>query len=809
MSTIFQDIRYAARQLYRSPGFALTAIVTLALGIGANVVVFSVLNSLILQPLNFAHPNRVAFLQSTTNGYGVSSYPDYRDLRDQNSTFSSMAVYRMEQAGMATSNGAQPIWGLVVSGNYFDTLGVSPYQGRLLQPKDDSHPGAGAYVVLSYNCWRSLFGGDKNIVGKMVHLDRSPYLVVGIAPKSFTGTERWFAPQFWVPVSNQAQLDGYNWLEDRDNQNLWIIGRMKPGVSQGAAAANVHAIAHELAKQYPQSDGTLDYRLAQPGLMGDVLGGPVHAFLLGVMLLAGLVLLAACANLGSLFSARASDRSRELAVRVAVGASRVRILRQLLTESTVVSLLGGAVGLAVAFTLLGALDRWNPASDFPGQIVVHPDAWVYVFAVLISLLAGILFGLVPARQIWKTDPSHAMKSGSNVQPGKHAWPIRDLLLAGQIAICCLLVTASLVAVRGLERTLHANLGFRPQGVTMAAINLGLDGYNDDTAVPVQRHLLDAVSALPGVTSAAYANTTPLSTDQSFTGIYSNETVDFSTKNEKFGANYYRISPGYFATAGTPLLAGRDFTWQDGPKSPKVAIVNQTFARRLFGVGNAVGRYFKLGTNHAVEIVGVVEDGKYVTVAEQPRPALFYPVLQNTDSQTVLLARSSRGGPAIVMEMRDAIRKVDPSLPISSIGAWNDELSTVLLPAYAATAALGLFGGLAILLALTGIFGLASYTVSRRMRELGIRVALGASHRQVLRAALHRPMILLTVGSVAGLACGVAASRLLASIVYQATPNDPLVLAGVVLTMLLVGALATWIPALRVLSIDPIQVLREQ
>ncbi|MGA8111162.1 MAG: ABC transporter permease, partial [Acidobacteriaceae bacterium] len=795
--------------LHRSPGFAITAIVTLALGIGANVVVFSVLNSLILQPLNFAHPSRVAFLQSTTNGYGVSSYPDYRDLRDRNSTVSSMAIYRMEQAGMQTSSGAQPLWGLLVSGNYFDTLGVKPYLGRLLQSKDDAHPGAGAYLVLSYNCWRSLFGGDKNIVGKTVHFDKSPYLVVGVAPRNFVGTERWFAPQFWVPVVNQAQLDGYNWLEERDNQNLWIIGRMKPGVTRGAAAANIHALARELAKQYPQSDGTLDYRLTQPGLMGDVLGGPVHAFLLGVMLLAGLVLLAACANLGSLFGARASDRSRELAVRVAVGASRARILRQLLTESVVVSLLGGAAGLAIAFALLNAVDRWNPTSDFPGQIVVHPDAWVYIFAALISLLAGALFGLVPARQIWKTDPNHAMKSGSNVLPGKPGWPMRDVLLAGQIAICCLLVTASLVAVRGLQRTLHANLGFTPQNVTLATMNLGLDGYNDDTAVSVQRHLLESVSHLPGVTSAAYANTEPLSSNESFTGIYSQDTVDFSTGNEKFSANYYRVSPGYFATAETPFLTGRDITWQDGPKSPKVAIVNQTFAHRLFGAENPVGRYFKVGPETAIQVVGVVEDGKYMTVAEESRPALFYPILQRTESQTVLLVRSQRGGPAMVMEMRDAIHKVDPNLPISSLGSWNDELSTALLPAYAATAALGVFGGLAILLALTGIFGLASYTVSRRMRELGIRVALGASHRQVLGAALRRPMVLLGVGSCAGLAFGIAASRLLASIVYQATSNDPLVLAGVVFTMLLVGALATWIPALRVLSIDPIQVLREQ
>jgi predicted permease len=810
MQTLFYDLRYAFRKLRQSPGFALTAIVTLALGIGANVIVFSVLNSLLLKPLNFSHPWRVVFLERTSNDYGVSSYPDYLDLRDRNSTFSSLALFRMEQVGIVGATGpAQPVWGYQVSGNYFGTLGVRPLLGRMLQPSDDMHPGAGSYVVLSYDAWHSMFAGDPGIVGKTVHLNKSPYLVVGVAPQKFAGTEHWFAPQFWVPVANQAQLDGYDWLHARSDQNIWLIGRLKPGVTHAAAAANVAAMSHELAKEYPQQDATLAYKLTQPGLMGDILGGPVRAFLWGVMLLAGMVLLAACANLGSLVGARAADRSRELAVRVAIGAGRGRILRQLLTESVMLSIAGGAAGLLLALSLLDALNRWNPVSDFGGHIEIHPDGWVYGFAILASLAAGVLFGSVPARQIWKTDPSQAMKGGANLAPGKRGWPVSDVLLTGQVAICCLLVTASLVAVRGLSRTLHANLGFAPKGVTLARLDLGLDGYTIDTAAPVQRKLLDAVAHLPGVTSAAYANTTPLSTNESFTGVYSFDTTDFSTRNQKFDTNYYSISPGYFATAGTRLLAGREFTWQDDAKSPRVAIVNQTFARKLFGTDNAVGKYFRAGGKRPVQIVGIVEDGKYVTMTEDPRAALFYSILQNPFSETVLLVRSKRQDAAMAAEVRGAIRQVERTLPISGLGSWQEDLSTALLPTYAATSALGVFGGLAILLSLTGIFGLASYTVSRRMRELGIRVALGASHLQVVGAALRRPIGLLAFGSGAGLIAGVAASRLLASIVYKATPNDPLVLAGVVLTMLLVGALATWIPARRVLAVDPVQVLRQE
>jgi ABC-type antimicrobial peptide transport system permease subunit len=312
-----------------------------------------------------------------------------------------------------------------------------------------------------------------------------------------------------------------------------------------------------------------------------------------------------------------------------------------------------------------------------------------------------------------------------------------------------------------------------------------------------------------VISTAYSNTTPLSLNESFTGVWSAKTAETNARNEKFAANYFQISPGYLRTAQTALQAGRGFTWHDDAKAPRVAIVNRTFARKLFGTDLAVGRYFRSYGNGLVKIVGVVEDGKYVTVAEAPKPAVFFSILQDTDSSTVLLVRSARGGSAMAAEVRNAIRKVDPNLPVSSLGSWRDGLGMVLFPTYAATAALGVFGLLAILLAITGIFGLASYTVSRRMRELGIRVALGASHRQVLGAALRRPAVLLAGGSIAGLALGIAASRLLASIVYQATSNDPMVLLGVVGTMLLVGAVATWIPAARVLHVDPAQVLRDQ
>jgi predicted permease len=811
MTDLYHDLRYALRQLRKSPGFAITAILTLALGIGANVVVFSVLNALLLRPMNYPDAKQVYALQHPQED-GIAalanSYPVYQDLRDRNTTFSALAMYRFAHIGLETTNGPQPVWGYEVSGNYFDMLGVQPYLGRFIHPTDDTAPGASAYVVLSYNCWSNRFGGDKMVVGRVIHLNKAPYTVLGVAPKGFVGTERFFRPEVFVPVMNQAQIEGYDWIHDRNERDIFVVGRVKPGVTAAMATANLNAVAHQLAKEHPQTEGKLAFELTQPGFLGNVLGGPVKAFMLGVMLLAGLVLMATCANLGGLFAARTADRAREMAIRIAVGAGRARLLRQLLTESVVLSILGGIAGCVLAIALLRGLSNWQPTSDFPIQVVVGPDKLVYLFAFAISLAAGILFGSVPLRQIWKTEPNHAIKSGASTMTVGRKWAFRDLLLGFQIAICCLLVTASLVALRGLGRTLHANFGFDPKGVTIASVDMQLAGYTDTGAAQFQKRLADEAGHLPGVTAVGYTSSPPLSLYSSHTSVFTEDTVDFSIKNQKFSTPYYKVSPGYMPAAGTRLLAGRNFTEQDDAKAPKVAIVNQTFARKLFGTEDAVGRYMKTWGDK-VEIVGIVEDGKYESVSEDPAPALFLPILQNSSNEIFLLVRTQRETGDMAAAIHDTIRRLDPNQPISSLGSWQDALRIMLLPAHVATVALGMFGALGILLAMTGTFGLASYTVSRRIKELGIRVALGASRRQVLWAALHRPMVLLGSGSVAGLVLGIAASKVLASIVYGATSNDPVVLAGVVLTMTLVGALATWAPARRVLHLDPVRLLHDE
>jgi predicted permease len=808
LQNLLKDLRYALRRLSKSPGFALTAVLTLTIAIGANIVVFGVLNALVLHPLPVPEGSRLYTVQSA-NSFAMS-YPNYRDIRDRNHTFSEVADARLMRLGLEVSNKAQAVWGYEASGNYFDAMRIKPLLGRLLAPSDDEKVNGSQVVVLSYATWKVRFGGDRNIAGKTVKLNKVPYTVIGVAPQYFKGTERFFSPELWVPIHNETQIEGYEWLEKRDNNNAWLVGRLKPGVTPQQATADLNRIAAQLANEFPAEDKYLKLKISQAGFLGDTLGGPVRGFLLGIMFLAGLVLVAACANLGGLFSAQTADRSKELGIRLAVGSSRGRIVRQLITESVVVSLLGGAAATVLAKILLHALSQWRLSSEIPIQLLVEPDFLVYAFASLLAVATGMIFGVIPARQAWKTDPNQTMKGAGGVASGPHRFALRDVLLAIQIALCCLLVTASFVSLRGLQKTFTLPLGLRPEGVVIASLDLNLGGYKDDDAkLNVQQRLLSAVQQIPGVQSAAYANSTPLSLNQSNTGIHAPGTTEFSNATAKFGANYYEVSPGYFAVAGTRLLAGRTFTEHDDKHTPRVAIVNQIFAKRLFGTVDAVGMHFPTGPGSEMEVVGVVEDGKYNTLTEDPQPAIFWPMAQSPDNDTVLLVRLQAAPAEMIPAIRQAILQVDSGLPTFSLGTWSEALSLVTLPARAATVALGVLGGWAMMLAVTGIFGLASYTVSKRMREFGIRVALGAQQVQVLRAALQRVAIVLAAGSIAGLALGVAASKLLASIVYQATASDPLVILAAVLSMAGVGLISAALPARRAISVQPARLLRDE
>lgn len=807
LESLAQDLRYAVRSLTKSPGFTITAVITLALAIGANAVVFSMLNSLILRPLSLPDADRLVMVEHGADRSPLQSYPDYVDLRDRNHSFSGLAAYEMYPAGLDTGGKASPIWLYLVSGNYFDVLGVRPYLGRFFHPSDEHGPDSVPYIVLGYAFWQSHFHGDPKIIGQQVQVNKHPYTVLGVAAQQFRGTELYFQPDLWFPMLNAKTLDAGVDLTQRSDRSRWLIGRLKPGVTEAQAASDLASIASVLAKSYPKEDEAITFPLGRPGLAGDMLGGPVKAFMTGLMLLSGLILLAACANLGSLFAARSAERSKEIALRLAFGSSRSRILRQLITEAVLISLMGGAAGLAIAVVLLRSLSTWQPTSNFPINIPVYADLRVYLMALLLALLSGLLFGAVPMGQVLRSDPYHVVKSGGVGAAGRKL-TLRDLLLVVQVMVCAMLVTASLVAMRGLERSLHSDFGFVPQNVMLESTDLDMAGYTADQVPIMQRKMIDAMSTIPGVNQAAMIDWPPLSMGWSTTTVFEDRATDLSSAHATAEPMSYIVSPGYFAAAGTTLLEGRDLSWHDDKNSPRVAVVNREFVRKVLGrTSNAVGSFFKRADGSRIQIVGIVEDGRYRTLTEDPQPAMFRPALQSPTSAIWLVVRSQRDPRQLAAAMDSTLRNLDPGMPFS-LRTWTEQLDSALLAPRIATVALGVLGGLGALLAVAGIFGMASYSVTRRLREFGIRIALGAQHKEVLTAALGKALRLLAVGSIAGLVLGILGSKVLASIVYQATPRDPVVLLGALIAMLLVGAVATWIPAWRAMRADPLVLLRE-
>lgn len=811
MQALWQDLRYAVRLLTKNPGFLAVAVLTLAMAIGANAVVFSVLNALILHPLHVPNANTLYAIQYGNEASLQMSYPDYLDLRDRNRSFDGLAAFNIDHAGVDTGENPSRIWLTEVSGNYFDLLGIQPYLGRVFHASDEHAPNSAPYIVLGYSYWHTHFQDDRAVIGRVVQLSKHPFTIVGIAPPEFHGTLVFFDTDLFIPIVNAEQLDGGNDLNARGSR--WVsmtLGHLKAGVSRTQAIADLNSIGSYLEKTYPKEDAQRTFTLARPSLYGDYLGRPMRAFMTALMLLSGLILLAACANLGGLFAARAADRSRELALRLALGAGRLRVLRQLFTEAGLLSLIGGAVGIWGGVVLLHSFSVWQPVSKWPEiRVPVNPDANVYGVALLLTAVSGVLFGAVPVRQVLHTDPYQIVKSGSLVKPGPRI-TARDLLLGVQIAICAVLITSSLVAVRGLVRSLHSDLGFKPQNALLVDTDLNLAGYRGNNVPEMQERMIEALAGIRDVQSVGLIDSAPLVAG-GYNGslVFADEVTDFRPSNAAAESFVFSISPEYFRAAGTTLLTGRNLTRHDDKDAPRVAVINEFFARKVFGSPrNAVGRYFKNSEGTRLEVVGMVEDGKYNHITEDPQPAMFLPILQAPTSSTWLVVRSAFDSQQVSSAVRRTLRSLDESLPVD-VNTWGKGLELSLFPARMASISLGVLGLMGAMLSITGIFGMAAYSVSKRLRELGIRMALGAQRKEVLRAALGRSFRLLAFGSGSGLLLGILASRVLAHMVFQATPRDPLVLTGVILAMALLGLVAMWIPAQRALSIDPAILLREE
>jgi predicted permease len=809
LESLWADVRFALRQLRRSPGFAIAAVVTLALAIGANAVVFGVMDALVLHTIDVPDAKSLYGTQYGADP-GFQSYPNYVDLRDRNHSFQDLAAFNFTLGtAIDTGNDPRAASGFATTGNYFTVLDAQPYLGRLYTVADEHGTGSAPYLVLGYGYWHSRFQDDRGIIGRIVRVNKHPFTVIGVTPPGFIGTVMFVSPDFFIPIVEQ-ELVGGNPLTERDNTAALFetFGHLKPGVTPQQAEADVNRVAAELAKAYPRGFEGKHVVVGRTGLTA--FAGPVHGFMTALMVLAGMILLAACANLGGLFAAHAADRAKEVALRLALGSTRRRILRQLMTEAMLLALGGGTLGVLGGMPLLRMLSTWHPFAGAPIHIPVTMDVRIYSVALALALLSGLLFGIVPMRQVMEAHPYEVVKAGSTGRVGRKV-TTRDVLLVVQIAICALLVTASLVAVRGLVRSVNASYGFNPQHVMMAGVNLATAGYTGMQIPQFNRKMIDTIAAIPGVEAAGLVNNYPplVYTAAFREKVFTEQTRDLTTSKVALSPFRFNVSPGYLKAAGTSLLSGRDFTWHDDKSVPVPALANRQFVLHMFGSMNgAMGKHFRISDGTLVEIVGIVEDGKYLSLTEDQEPAILMPSMLYDDPQSYLVVRSQRDPEQLQRLMRAKFRELDAGLTVD-IQSWNQLLEVVQFPAKVATMALGVLGLLGAILSITGIFGMAAYSVSKRLKELGIRVALGARRTEVLKSALGRPVQLLAIGSAAGLVLGVLASRVLSSIVYQATPRDPAVLAGVVIAMALLGLVATWIPAERALSVNPLVLLREE
>jgi len=797
------------RRLRSSPGFTAAAIVTLALGIGANTTIFSLVNAVVFRPFGVERQNElVSFNQRTSKAqFPTISYPNYQDYRDRNTVLSGLAMYRFIAVSLSRGGaGNVRLWGYEVSGNYFDMLGVQPIRGRVLHPEDDVKRGGHPLAVITYSCWQSRFGGDPDIAGKKVKIGGLEYTIVGVTPKAFIGTELIYTPEIFVPVAMAEQIEQSKWLDDRDDSNGLVIGRLKPGISLKSAGAAINSIATELAHEHPKEDAGVSIVLSPPGMAGSFLRGAITGFSAVLMAVAGMVLLIASVNLAGLLLARASDRRKETAIRLALGASRGQLLRQLLTESLMLSVAGGATGILLAYWLNDLVNAWRPPVDVPVIPHVVVDTHVLLFTAVVSLFTGILFGLAPALQSARASLVGAIKNEAPSERLRRL-NLRDILVTIQVALSVVLLIGSILVVRSLQHALSLNLGFDPQHAAILSYDFAAQGYDEARGREFQRRLLDKVRSMPGIEAAGVIDGLPLTLNISNSGIF------MEGKPEPRGgevplANMYYISPGYVQAMRTRLLAGRYLDQRDTKDAPLVALVNEAFVRQLLPGEDPIGkRYRHRADRRWVQIAGVVEDGKYRSLGETPSPTVFEDIEQKWNPQQTLVARSPLAETETARLLRRAVAELDPSLTVFDDGSLTSALGLALFPAKLVAVVLASFGLLAVVLAATGVYGIMAYAVSRRTREIGIRMALGAAPSQVARVVLTRTAMLLAVGIIVGFALAFATGKFFGQILYGISAHDPVTYLCAIALMTVVAFVACWVPARRAIRLDPLKALR--
>jgi predicted permease len=811
-----RDLQYGWRSLRKSPLFATMAVLSLALGIGANATIFSVINAIFLRPLpGVERPSELFSLNGKMGSRGSAvplvSYPDYRDFRDRNSVLTGLAGMGFVPASVGPKGNCQRMWGVTVTGNYFQLLGIKPLAGRLLQPEDDRVRGGHPVMVLTYTGWQKRFGGDPNIIGAKVQVNGREFTVLGITAKGFFGTELLMTPDVYFSMAMQKELQaGEDLQERRSARNFFAVGRLKPGISMAQAESALNGIGQNLAKEYPQEDGGIEIKLTPPGLVGAYLRNPLIGFVAVMFGVSCLVLLVACVNLASMLLARAGDKRKETAIRLALGAGRGVLIRQLLTENLMVALAGGAGGALLTIWITSALAAWHPPVDVPLTVSVPVDMRVFLFALVVSAVTALLFGLLPALQATKTDLVPALKNEAGIGRFRY-WHLRDYMVAAQVSMSVLLLFCAVLVVKSLQRSLSAPIGFETPGLATVSFDLNMQGYDEPRGREFERRVLDKVRQLPGVESATLVDNIPLSSGVTWNAVYIEGKPVPKRASDVPNAYAFTASPDYFHTMRTRLISGREFDARDKQGAQRVAIVNSAFGARLLDGANPLGRRFSTNTTkEPMEIVGVVETGKYYNLNEQNQAAFWTPLDTWYKSKAALVARTRVIPPeSVVPSIRRVVREIDPSIALFATGSVEDQLTFTFFAARTAAITLGAFGILALVLSATGIYGVMAYAVSRRTREIGIRMAIGATQAHVLASVARSAGILIGTGLVLGLGLALGAGRLLERILYGVTPTDPVTFAIVFAIMLGVGAAATFIPARRATRIDPMQALRQE
>jgi putative ABC transport system permease protein len=798
MDTFLQDLRYALRTLARSPGFVAAAVLTLALGIGANTAVFSVANEVLLRPPTDHEPGRLA--RVFRGRHSPLSPEEYRYVREHNRTFESLFGQRRAEVALRSPAGNEKVMVELVGGSYFTGLGVRPAHGRVFTQAQDSIVGAHPLLVLSHRWWQRRFGGDPAVVGTTVTLNGRGYTVAGVAPEGFNGTFPGFSAHAWAPMSELEPLTGQRF---EDAGSLYVFGRLKPGVSRDDAAADVAVLAARITRADSARREPLRLGVDHARGIDREMRGPLMAMAGGLLFVTALVLLIACTNVANLQLARAAGRRREIGIRLAIGAGRGRLVRQLLTESLLISLAGGALAVLITSWVMGAADAFVP-QDTPVALDFSPDARVLSFALAVSVAAGVLFGLVPALRASSDDVLASLKEDSSAPRRSR---MRGMLVGAQVALCMVLLACAGLFLRALGEARRIDPGWDPAPLLTLPVDLRLGRYDEAAGAAFYDRLLRDVRALPGVRSASLQSVTPLQGE--------NRETRFRLEGDGEDAqprvtNFDVAAPGLFGTFGIPVLRGRDLEETDGAQAPPVAVVNQTFADRFLG-GQALGK--RVSTNGSegpwTTVVGVVRDAKYVSIGEDPRPMLYLPFAQSYSPEMVLHVRAAGSPAALKTAVRQAVARLDPALPLAEPKTMRENLRFALLPAKIGAWVLGVFGALALSLAAVGIYGVVSYAVGQRTREIGIRAALGADARRVIRMVLGDNLRAVVAGLAAGVALSIPVGMASAGMLYRVSPFDPAVLLGTPLVLAAVALLAAWMPARRAARVDPMVALRSE